>query len=482
MNRSAKSRLAAAVLVLLSAVLLLAAARGDLWLDEIWSLTFAHAARSPADVFLKLHHDNNHPLNTLFLYSLGRQDSLYVYRLLAVVSGIGSVLLLGAIAGKEWGTPQALCVIALAGTSYPLVLYFSEARGYAPAIFFGLASYALLRHDPGSWHWGKAVLFSATSVLGMLSHATFVMLSAAFVVQSVVQEARTGAPPGRVAGRILAQHAPPLLFFAGWYVFFLRDMVIGGGPVYGTWTVLGRASALLLGLPDQPALRVLALLLVVLLVVLGAVTLRRRGDAQWAFFPAALIAAPAAFLFLARPTYLYSRYFLVGFPFFLLLLSHLTYEAYRRLTKPWSWLPAASILVLLLGQAPRDYLLLTIGRGSYSAALEYIATHSPEKIVLLGGDDDFASSMVIGFYAPRVAGGQRLRYVQKADWTRASPHWILTYSQDLSFEPPAQMVMRGGKERQLIGDYRLVREYRYSGNSGWSWFLFRRKHAGAPGD
>lgn len=477
MNRQAQSRLAAAVLLLLSSGLMMAAARGDLWLDEIWSLTYAQAVRSPADVFLKLHVDNNHPLNTLFLYLLGRQDSLYPYRLLAVLSGIGSVLLLGAIARKEWGTPEALSVLALAGASYPLLLYFSEARGYAPAIFFGLASYAVLRHDPPSWHWGKVVLFYTTSVLGMLSHASFVLLTAAFVLQSLVQEVRSGTPRSRAAGRLIALHAPPILFFTGWYVYFLRDMVIGGGPVYGTWTVIGRASALLLGLPDQPVQRGLATVLVFVLIVLGTVSLRRQGDAQWAFFPAALVVAPAVMLLLTRPTHLYFRYFLIGFPFFLLLLSYLTCEAYRRLPGPWRWLPAAGIAVLLLGQAPRDYLLLKLQRGSYSAALETIVKASPEGIILLGSNDDFGNPLVVNFYASRVAGGGRIRYVQKPAWVKASPDWILTYSQELSFEPPKEMVMRGGKERRLIGDYRLVREYRYSGISGWSWFLFRRQDA-----
>lgn len=480
MNRQAQSRLAAAVLILLSAALILAAARGDLWLDEIWSLGIAQAAQSPADIFLTLHHDNNHPLNTLFLYFLGQQDSLYPYRLLAVLSGIGSLLLLGAIARKEWGTLEALCVLVLAGASYPLLLYFSEARGYAPAIFFGLASYAVLRHDPGSWHWGKVVLFYSTSVLGILSHASFAILTAAFVLQSMAQEVRAGAPPARAAARIVAQHAPPILFFGGWYVFFLRDMVIGGGPVYGTWTVIGQASALLLGLPDQPVQRALATGLVFLLLVLGTVSLRRRGDAQWAFFPAVLVVAPAALLLFARPVYLYFRYFLISFPFFLLLLSYLTCEAYRRLPRPWRWLPAAWVAVLVLGQAPRDYLLLTLQRGSYSAALEYIAKTSPEETVLLGSDDDFGNLMVFHFYAPRIDGGGRLLYVQRPDWLKASPHWILTYSQELSFEPPVKMVMRGGKEGRFIGDYRLVREYRYSGISGWSWFLYRRKDAKAP--
>ena len=34
--------------------------------------------------------------------------------------------------------------VLLGGCSYPLLLYFSEARGYGPAMFFSLACYFLL--------------------------------------------------------------------------------------------------------------------------------------------------------------------------------------------------------------------------------------------------------------------------------------------------------------------------------------------------
>jgi hypothetical protein len=52
---------------LLSSALIVAAARGDLWLDELVSLSFARNAHSIADIFVRFPYDNNHPLNTLFL-------------------------------------------------------------------------------------------------------------------------------------------------------------------------------------------------------------------------------------------------------------------------------------------------------------------------------------------------------------------------------------------------------------------------------
>ena len=74
---------------LLSSALIVAAARGDLWLDELMSLSFARTAHSITDIFVRFHYDNNHPLNTVFLYLAGVHQTLFIYRIFAVVSGIG---------------------------------------------------------------------------------------------------------------------------------------------------------------------------------------------------------------------------------------------------------------------------------------------------------------------------------------------------------------------------------------------------------
>ena len=285
-NLGRRSHLVLGLMFLLSAALIIAAARGDLWLDEIWSLYFARHAHSVLDVFVRFHHDNNHPLNTLFLYLAGERKSLFVYRLLAVLSGIGSVLLVGSIARKDWGYPEALCSVALAGTSYPLLLYFSEARGYAPAIFFALAAYALLRHTLQRFRLRGLLLFWAACILGMVSHATFIMVSIAFAAGGLAHEFRVAGPLRSKALRWTALQLPPLLFFAWWYMFFLKNMTTGGGPVYGTMAVIGQASALLLGFPDAPAFHVAAILSVLILIVLGANSLgRKRGMQARSFLP-----------------------------------------------------------------------------------------------------------------------------------------------------------------------------------------------------
>ena len=101
----------AAVVVAIACLAIVAAARGDLWLDEIWSIDFARAASTPLDIFA-IHHDNNHVLNTLYLYVVRSQSATYAFRLFAILCGIGSVIAAG-LAASEWGRAETVGAMAV---------------------------------------------------------------------------------------------------------------------------------------------------------------------------------------------------------------------------------------------------------------------------------------------------------------------------------------------------------------------------------
>jgi hypothetical protein len=450
---------------LLSGALIIAAATGDLWLDEIWSIQFVRAANSPLEILTRFHHDNNHVLNTLFLWLVGAQNTLFVYRLFAVVSGILALLLVGYLA-IAWGASEALLALVLTGTSYPLVLYFSEARGYAPAIMFALLSYALLRGNWCVFNPYRMIAFWTASILGMLSHLSFVIVSLALVFASVTKGVLTKGSRGRSLVCFLAYHTVPLGFFGLFYVFFTREMVIGAGPVYTNWAVLTQLSVLLLGLPDGIFFGALAVLILMAVIMVGSYTLYRNRDEQWPFFCFVLVVGPMLMLIFARPEYLYFRYFIVCVPFFYLLLSYLLCHGYRY-SKPIRAAVVAAVLLLLTGQIPRVFSLIELGRGNYRAALTRILENSPEGVVRIGSDHDFRNRLLVDFYAPSLGGPHVIRYIPQSDWHREPPDWILTHSQEISHAPPTDITAPG------IGVYHLFATYRFSGVSGWNWFLYR---------
>jgi hypothetical protein len=457
--------------LLLGAALIVLAARGDLWLDELWSLSFARKAQAAQDIFLRIHHDNNHPLNTLFLYVTGDGASPLWYRLLSVASGLASLYLAGFIARREWGEAEALGSVLLVGTCYPLLLYFSEARGYAPVMFFALASYAVLRENLREFRAWRVLLFWACSLLGVLSHGTFVMVTIALLAGSLVHELSSDLPLQGRATRFLAHHLPVLIFFAWWYLFFLKGMTIGRGPVYGTWNVLGQAAAYLLGVPDTPVFRPVALAGYLGLTLWGIGSLPKGDAPQKAFFATVLVLAPALMLLITRPTYLYFRYFIVCFPFFLLLASRKICSLGQS-SAGWRWLVFGVLALLAAGQLQRDYLLVKLGRGDYTAAFRYISEHSAPGEVRIGTDHDFRNRMLFEFYAPRAPRGSDLRYVEQSRWLGLTPDWILTSSADLDHQVKQELQVNG------VGTYRLTESYPFSGVSGWNWYLFRRETPG----
>ena len=125
--------------------------------------------------------------------------------------------------------------------------------------------------------------------------------------------------------------------------------------------------------------------------------------------------------------------------------------------------------MLIAGQTYRVYPLLKLGRGSYAAALEHISESSAGGIMRVGSDHDFRNRVLFDFYAPLIGVKSMLVYVEQPRWLLEPSDWILTHSQDLSYQPPNELTVA------KIGRYSIIYEYRFSGISGWSWFLFRRE-------
>lgn len=99
----------AGFLVFAAAGIRLWASLNDFWLDEIWSLTLAASLGSPLEILTKLKQDNNHHLNTFFLYLWGDQQHLWLYRRPREVQDFSSniytlarVFPSGGLSGTPW--------------------------------------------------------------------------------------------------------------------------------------------------------------------------------------------------------------------------------------------------------------------------------------------------------------------------------------------------------------------------------------------
>jgi len=177
---------------------------------------------------------------------------------------------------------------------------------------------------------------------------------------------------------------------------------------------------------------------------------------------------PARRLALSYSRIFQVRYFVIAFPFFLLLSARLACLGWDRSGNGGRAMLLLALATFLAGNFQRDYFLLTQGRGRYSQALAEILRNSPPGPVLVGSDHDFRNGLVLQFHASRIPGGDRLRYVDQVHARHQKPDWFLVHSQDIGFLPPTQIQIGG------LGVYQLAGRYGYAGLSGWNWFVYRR--------
>jgi hypothetical protein len=470
--------LALAAAVVAGAWLRLLCLNAEFWLDEIWSLELGRAAGSWPGLF-GLRHDNNHHLNTAWLLLCPAGSPWWAYRLHVLVAGLAAIAL-AARAALPWGRVDAVFAAWLVAGSFWLVLASAEARGYSLAVAFALGAFVLLRRYLDTGSWPARAGFWLASAAGFLSHLTFVHAYLGFVVWSMRRFARQRRSPGDEIAGLLRLHGPVAGFFLVFYLGSVRGMEVGGGPSVPAHAVLTGLVGLGLGGPGGGWPGLPWLLGAAVAFAFGLRLLARRGEDGWAFFATAVLAAPALFL-ARRPPFLFERYFLIPFVFFLLVLAHALAELYRQ--GGFRRVAAVALLLGCLAGTARHALDFTrAGRGRFHEALAWIADQDPGGTVTVTGDHDFRVGKYVRFYTGQLTPAREVRYlggdeVPPRGGTAGPPNspaarWLLVHRLDEKQErrPPP-----GETERDAAGQvYRLARAYPSRGPGCWGWYVYRR--------
>ena len=155
--------------VIIATILRSLCASGELWLDELWSIVLLEDVQSPSDLLLKVRHDNNHLLNSLWMWVLGPTASPIVYRIPSILYAAMTLACLAiALNRSGFGWSGAIWSVLIA-TSYPLVLLGSEARGYALSLLCAMICFlVLVEAARGQQQRYKAGVFSLIATLGIL--------------------------------------------------------------------------------------------------------------------------------------------------------------------------------------------------------------------------------------------------------------------------------------------------------------------------
>ena len=460
--------LVASIVILASAaVLRICGAINDLWLDEIWSLHIAGDLSAPIDVFTKIHHDNNHYLNTLYMFLVGSHGNWPGYRIPSILAGIGTVAVAGLIGGRR-NAPSALFAMLLVGFSYLAVLYSSEARGYMTSVFFSLLSFYLLDRYLETKRLPFALMFSVSAVLGLLAHLVFLSFFAAAVVWSGYRLIKSQAEPKQIALVALLCHAMPSLFIAVLYFVDVRHMVTGGGTPSTLLHAYMAALAWGLGTPSEDFNLVWGCMALVILAV-GLRMLWKEKSDLLVFFLGAILVFPILLAFFSGSSSFYARFFILAVVFLLILFSFVLADFYRR-GSPGMVISALLLTAYLAGNSWHMVSLFAYGRGQYGDAIRLMAKQSNGPLVTIGGDHDFRIGTVMEFHEPKELALKNFRYDHQGSWQRGGPEWIICHKE--SYEAPVPPAAQLQDNTGITYDF--VTTFPATPLSGLHWFLYHR--------
>jgi hypothetical protein len=453
------------MIVLIGLILRALAARGDLWFDEIWSLYLTKKATSLLGIFTEIHHDNNNYLNTFFLYILGPQTWLFAYRIPAVLFGAGTIALAWVI-GHRRSILEGNTAAFLTASSYLLIHYSSEARGYAPALFFSFLAFWAMDNFLETKRRGMALLFSASVILGFLSHLTFLYPYIALALWSSWHFLKHGREWKANLAAYAQCHVLPLVGMGLLYFVDIRFYEFGGADASSWGGVYLRTAVLAWGVAVENQAAVFLGFGAIAITLTALFVMWREQCEHWIPLSAAILLAPALAQLRGHAIKIvYERHFLTCVGFGLLLLAFGMSRLWH--VPRWGrWMYSLIMVAFLVGNCWHTGILLRDGRGDYRGALNYMAEHSQESRVTIISDHDLRNGGIIAFYAPLIK--RQFVYYNTAHWPQKGAEWYIMHSQKAGFVPLWTSADRFGNQ------YRLVLIAPYAGLSGWSWYIYHR--------
>jgi hypothetical protein len=444
---------------------------GDLWLDEVWSLqTVAARCHSWSDVFTSLHVQNNHYLSTLWFYAMGTGQWFVLYRLPSIIAGVATVALAAHLATR-YSKAASLFTAALTATSYLLVHYASEARGYSMLTMLALLCIVLALSHAKRPTLRTAILLNLTLSLGLLSQLLFAVFAGLLGLWLALGPRAEGAPGKRLSqlAWACACGVLPAITLITLFVVDISKIPPGGTDPSDLLSVIFTSLSLTLGGPHDGWLS-LAFAAVTLTLTLALLIgpLRKRDD--FATLTLTLLAGLFVLLpLLSSPTHtpLAVRYFLVCVPLVLIVLSGLLGELWQACRFKRALAVAALLVYFILNGVHLSWLLRD-GHGQYTQAVTYLGSQSSHGVALqISGDHDFRLTTMLEFYQTALPANLNVEYRHRNDIPRSGTEWIITHALEPAPPPAASMTIYGKT-------YRLQAVFPASPLSGFTWYVYRK--------
>ena len=458
----------AIVALVIGAIFRLRGIGGDLWLDEIWSINNLDSISSFSQIFTSLKTDNNHLLNSAYLYLVGYGAHPIVYRFPALIFSL-AVLILAPSLSFHRGKRETLFSIILISLSYPIILLTTEARGYSGMLFFSVIALMMLHSYASNPTNKKLYWYWIASILGFLSHFGFFHLFLGLVCWSVVRIIRTDSKRAWMR-ELIIMHAVPAVFIFIVVLFYVLELPAGTGPLRGYMDVIANTVCVLIGQPELSVWNLeggttLLLVALVVLLLLCIEIIKRffEGDETWAVYFFAVIVAPALFLLVFEPRVLFVRYFLIG-----LFLSYFLIASF--LDRIWLTGSSGQGLVFILlaayiyGQGTYLKQFWKYDRGDNKELVEFLRDQSTSDDIYVTGSQSFRDQIILEYYGS-YSDPKKIFYLENGP---SKAEWYLDQTQDRFKPTPPEITLEDGTT------YEFAKEFPFTALSGWRWWLFKR--------
>jgi hypothetical protein len=452
--------LVVAALTVLGFLLRLFAARGDLWLDEIWSIQNLEHVSNVGGIFWGISQDNNHLLNSLWLWIVGPDAPPIVIRLESIVLGTLTIPMAAKLCARN-GSIAALAAAALVAGSALFVHYGSEARGYAGLllmIFVAAESLEKYLEDPSDqrsrFAFGLAVAF------GALFHLTMLMAAFTLVVATLVRI--YSRAPRRLAFAAIDLAIPAILGAVPAVGFLIAGVLNThkiqlGVQVPFTFARLTHGLATLyealFALPyDLPLWLAAGVAIVITCLAVFFLAPARR------ILPVAcLLLPPVLASLVGLPNVHIARFHLIAAVGLVVLFAEVM-EEFGDLRKPALVLSMG--VWLALGNGVHVAELLALGRGDYERVVAQMESAGPATY---GSNMPAEVGRTVRFY------DRRSELTPVSDWCRKPPDWFV-----LSDDPAGEAAHRSFGPPSCAAHFDFVSVMQPAPLSGLRLALYRR--------
>lgn len=466
------------LVLLLAAILRIVGTTSDLWLDEIWSINVATAPGFIDSLVSGEILDGHLSLYSLYLNLVGPGADAWIYRLPALLLGIGSLYLLALIA-RPSGALVTNLTLLLASFSFFHVIYSTEARGYAPMLFFALFSVLVIDQASQKFHPRHTIALAAAATLALSFHPSFLPFYLALIFWSF--DALRGQ-----ALAVLKLHWLTAALLGVLYLCLLANLPPGSGP-YGSYlaplidyltTPLVPVELTYVGDSEFAIVPAITIVVVLSFSLAILVHLFKNDRSQAWLHLSALIVPPLLVVALVGPKVLLPRYFLPSIALNYLLAARVLARLWNR-SRDDRMLVAILLSLFFLFNLFSAMKLWYYGKGEYRALMRYLSENSGAEIAV-AGDQDFRISTVLNYYAPMtLKSDQQLRYISAAERSSIQPTWylehLLGYPGTSSPHDFNYVLGRGKPVVVSIEEhsYQLVNQFHNSGFVGWRTLVFR---------